>query len=137
VVDIARLVSGQKAAETAPCGHSRTFIGSGYGYFALGLRCFLNSLLGVIDDAEMSAFDKDGIARLREAYKSLALTFVFGGNPKMKHRCEKLSCGLGLSKKIRCADGTTTSQKIPVIGGAQPTCRTGMANSHDFNPKAA
>jgi hypothetical protein len=98
---------------------------------------FLNSLLGVIDDAEMSAFDKDGIARLREAYKFLALTFVFGDNPKMKHRCEKPSCGLGLSKKIRCADGTTTSQKIPVIGGAQPTCRTGMANSHDFNPKAA
>lgn len=30
---------------------------------------FLNGLLGTIDDAELSGFDEDGIAQLREAYE--------------------------------------------------------------------
>jgi len=30
---------------------------------------FLNGLLGTIDDAELSGFDQDGIAQLREAYE--------------------------------------------------------------------
>lgn len=30
---------------------------------------FLNGILGTIDDAELSGFDQDGIAHLREAYE--------------------------------------------------------------------
>ncbi|MCY1672706.1 hypothetical protein OVA07_17035 [Novosphingobium sp. SL115] len=30
---------------------------------------FLNCVLGTIDDAELSGFDQDGIAHLREAYE--------------------------------------------------------------------
>lgn len=30
---------------------------------------FLNGLLGTIDDAELSGFDQDGIAELREAFE--------------------------------------------------------------------